>query len=630
MLGRSLGSAAIPYRDAEFDRFFAVLGFELAMFALEVRSDLKRKAVEGFLAEAHNQGIYSYNLVSVVAVLAQREPLQSIAGEQAVKVGALIETDDDVDSRASMFATLARAILPASIDEAAVYFRRGLEQLDAIGSGDIQYCHELLSFASKIEGKELDERRLHTLTNILELNLGDGTDNFPQVIFGKALSRTAGLRGLAKLSRWDDRSKISLGDTLLPYLTALVEDGKVEPRVALALSRLAKPREYFYASTKELTEAIALRAGQDIIVVKELIRQFRDDNPDTAMADTVDVLVSLAEETFGASSSGARQLRTARRRYAKVMEIRNRTQNSRTMTHVYSNEDVSKNEGAVRDQIRSIVLAADPVSQVSLSKAIAELSDLGNVYHIKEKFFSALRNKVPYGARHEYIRNIAALDDFFFPWKLTELRECISNWKISSSALREVYGAIAGTLVELHTDELVHDGIDRVSVPHLREIEDLTGLPVSEIAIDLIEVVTRAGMTLEGGIWLGLASLICPLVDMNQNRRSLERLLDSDAARLAHNVRDGSWTEGLYPENEATAIASGLVWRMLGSPRSEDRWRAAHSVRTFAKFGLWEVIDALVRGLGEGDGRALPSSRAAILLLARTSVVADCTSALGD
>ena len=33
---------------------------------------------------------------------------------------------------------------------------------------------------------------------------------------------------------------------------------------------------------------------------------------------------------------------------------------------------------------------------------------------------------------------------------------------------------------------------------------------------------------------------------------------------------------------------------MLGSPRASDRWRAAHSVRCFAKFERWKVVDALV------------------------------------
>ena len=57
------------------------------------------------------------------------------------------------------------------------------------------------------------------------------------------MSRTSGPRGLAKLSRWHDRGKISLEYTLLPYLNALVWDGKIAPEDALALNRLANPVE---------------------------------------------------------------------------------------------------------------------------------------------------------------------------------------------------------------------------------------------------------------------------------------------------------------------------------------------------------------------------------------------------
>jgi len=53
-------------------------------------------------------------------------------------------------------------MLPASIDEASVYFRDGLEQMDAIGSGDYRFTNELLLFASSITGDELDERAFHT------------------------------------------------------------------------------------------------------------------------------------------------------------------------------------------------------------------------------------------------------------------------------------------------------------------------------------------------------------------------------------------------------------------------------------------------------------------------------------
>jgi hypothetical protein len=45
--------------------------------------------------------------------------------------------------------------MPASFDETASYFRAGLEQMDAIGSGDYQFTNELLLFAAELRGDEL-------------------------------------------------------------------------------------------------------------------------------------------------------------------------------------------------------------------------------------------------------------------------------------------------------------------------------------------------------------------------------------------------------------------------------------------------------------------------------------------
>ena len=67
--------------------------------------------------------------------------------------------------------------------------------------------------------------------------------------------------------------------TLLPYLTGLLEHGKIDAKDALALNRLANPVEYYFAGTKEFAEALRLRAGSDPKAIAELITQFQDDNP---------------------------------------------------------------------------------------------------------------------------------------------------------------------------------------------------------------------------------------------------------------------------------------------------------------------------------------------------------------
>jgi len=81
---------------------------------------------------------------------------------------------------------------------------------------------------------------------------------------------------------------------------------------------------------------------------------------------------------------------------------------------------------------------------------------------------------------------------------------------------------------------------------------------------------------------------------MSAVQRKRRRAKRGEAASLANNVTDGPWRAGLYPDADIIEIASGLIWRQLGSPYAEDRWRAAHSIRSLTRFNRWDVIDRLV------------------------------------
>jgi hypothetical protein len=114
------------------------------------------------------------------------------------------------------------------------------------------------------------------------------------------------------------------------------------------------------------------------------------------------------------------------------------------------------------------------------------------------------------------------------------------------------------------------------------------------MVLELIREFARPDSSLPGAVWLGFASFIGAEADEGESQLALTRLLRSDAAQLANNVVDGSWKEGLYPERDVPAIAAWFVWRMLGSPYAEGRWRAAHSLRCFARLGRWDIIDFVV------------------------------------
>ena len=182
----AVGKKDEKYPSNRFGYFFQTLGSEIAAFALWTREDLKCASVRVYIRRLHEQNIVGVPIIiEIVSTLAKRSSLQSLAGEEAMRAKSLIEDENDVQKRAYFYADLARAILPASAEEAAAYFRMALEQMKAIGSEDDRFTNWLALFASSLCGSELDEKDFHTLTNICELNIWDDPEKFYWIAFWK-------------------------------------------------------------------------------------------------------------------------------------------------------------------------------------------------------------------------------------------------------------------------------------------------------------------------------------------------------------------------------------------------------------------------------------------------------------
>ena len=580
-----------PYRTEDLDYFFQFLGLEVALFVLWTCEELQEASIQRFLTAVHAHNVGPANLIQIIAILARRSSLQTVAGEQAVKASTLIRGEDEVTYRADLYADLSRAMLPASPEEASHYFREGLEQMDAIGSGDYEFTNELLLFASTIKGDELGERDFHTLSNIAELNLGEEPEKFFWGAYGRGLAKAAGLRGLAKLSRWDDRTRISFANTLLPYLIGLLEHGKIAPRDAIALNRLANPVEYFYSGTQEFAEAIRKQAGSDPETVIALIEQYRDDNPGTWMESTTAILSALADETLGPSSDLARLVAVTLPHHSRIRDTLNEQRNSSELPDARARLRIKQVDQSNRQALDRIIANTDPDDESSLVQAITDFNELEH-NDLKDGFFATLREKLSYSKRGDYLRHICALEHLFYHWKFAELKQAKDAWSSSSAGLYSVFRSLAIPLINFHADDLI--SYDRISRSNIKEISELTGVPMAELVVELIKVFARPGSSIPGAIWLAIASIVCPQASEGCGQAALSRLLCSDAAELANNVQDGVWEQGLYPDSDFTQIATGLIWRALGSPEALCKWRAAHCMLDFAACGSWGVIDALV------------------------------------
>ena len=536
--------------------------------------------------------------MDIVAVLAQRESLRALAGEQAIAARSLIGDEKDTSQRASLLGDLSRAMLPASIDEASTYFSAGLDEMDAIGSGDYQFTNDLLLFAAQVQGQELDERSFHALTNLCELSMEDEPEKFPWGAYGRGISRIAGLRGLTKLGRWHSRSKIALRHTLLPYLTGLIKHDKIRARDAVALNRLAKSAEYYFASTKEFTEALRAQGTADPGIVADLVAQVQDENPDLALGETVDLLASLTRETLGSDSEAYKHLEAACARQAEDRRSWAEEGGSEGLEPEMRKERANRKR-ANSEALKRIAAGTDPTDEVELASAIEHLNALDKRFDSKGNFFSCMRQKVPYDKRGMYVRNIAALDNVSFYWKISELKETWTAWERSSAALAEEFVGVAYPLIRCHAADLVEGGHGLGA--RVAELSELTKVAASELTIELVKVLVRENRRVDGAIWIACARYICPKADAGQGQEALESLLSGKAARLAESVTEDSWMAGLYPRDDFVEIAAGMIWLLLGSPLASDRWRSAHCLRRFAGNGRWDIIDRVVAKLDAMD-----------------------------
>jgi hypothetical protein len=301
--------------------------------------------------------------------------LHDLAGEQAVKSKTLIDLEDDVNTRASVYAALARAILPANEEDAAAYFKTGLEQMDAIGSGDHDFTNELLLFASSVRGNELAEKDFHTLTNICELNMSYEERKFPWASFGAGLSKAAGWRALPKLCRWHDRSKIALEYTLLPYLTSLVRDGKIAPEDALSLNCVAKPAELWACNTETFANAIhEQRFANERVLFEELVRQFEANSGDVAARSTTKAIAAIAAKVLGKGNATTRYLNAASERFGTVTDELNEQRNYHPGDDERIASTQDKESQNRENAVRRLADRIDPVDDESLTAAIGELA----------------------------------------------------------------------------------------------------------------------------------------------------------------------------------------------------------------------------------------------------------------
>lgn len=575
-------ASTYPYRDGK--AYVARIGFRVIFYLADalggLDAALASRMVDWIVTAP---GLYTADLIEVVARLSRVPAHHDAALVLAAQVERKIQLDTDVGTRVSAYGDLARAVWRVSIDEAAVYFRRALDLAEAIGSDDFDRTNHLLELAGQHPGPELSPQAAHCLARIFELNQGED-GRFPWIEYAQAMVPVAGSAVLATLGRLDDRGATRLGLSLGPALSELVKARKLSPDAAAALCGLSAPVESW---TWQFSDVAAVIAGQLApehlewffqLVLVEIDRI----NQLSPARETIEGLNRLAEVHLPIASPSRTRIAALLARRGPPAALLTPPAQATEASAPYPIDLTDP------DQIDREILG-QAVDHAGRRWAVSTLRAL------------ALQPVTP-AARLDFVRAVVESSAATLADKLRALDDHLVAWAAVSPAMRAALPALGLRLAAKHALELASSSSDAWA--GWRDLVKYFGSDLARLIEQVIAALRANADNLGGNAWLALAAKLARAASPTAIAEGLERFLSLTDAKLPAEVGDGPWTSAFAVTGGETALVAGLIWSRLGHSVAAMRWRAAHAVRRFAALGRFEVLDHLVV-LAEADN-ALP------------------------
>ncbi|MCC4256354.1 hypothetical protein [Sphingobium lactosutens] len=511
--------------------------------------------------------------------LSRNQDLHKAVMTLAKRTESLIVKLTETSARLNEYGRLARAVWRTSPEDAAFYFRRGLDLAEALGADDFERANSLLQLAPHFHGPPLAEEAAHTLPRVFELQFSDA-DRYPWFEWSEAMHGVLGRGTLAAVSRLDDRDTAALSFTLVPTLRSLTLAGTLSPQTAAALICLAPNKPTKGARLDRLVDVVlpGLAVGYRERLFEIVLREIDCHNALFPDARVVAGLRRLAALHLPPDSPMRRRLEGLRRQPDA--------------------DDASPTRGNRSEEPEPPTIPFDDVDAISSVVLATE----GNGYYWPKRVLEALvlRADRPKD-RLALLRVFPSVAGADLGDKLTALEPVLSDWSGQSPAIGELLPDVGRGLISHHAEELA--GTSWEVIRSWRRLTGGFGLKRAEIAALVIRRLGPDALLFSGEDWLSLSAEVAPAVSQGALGTGLEHVLRRIGDKIPDEIGDGPWRDAYSaPTGEAESVA-GLLWMRLGHPDAAMRWRATHALYELARFDRFDIIDAVVARY-DGDGGA--------------------------
>lgn len=542
--------------------------------------------------------------LGVLAQLARRPALHSLAGEFARHISYRIREDENIGSRGEGYADLAEALVSMSVDEAREYYRQGLSQLDQMGGEDYQQINSLLQFGVAQSGGELSPVAAQRLMNLCEAIAQDDPSKFGWTLFGRSAANSIGLAAVAKLVRWKDQEVVKLSYGLPQLVCYLAKKRKLSPvRAALLLTMCEDHGWWEWQVGEGVSDLLGVcEAADRRIIMDVVLGKLRVEHTDGAWPTLWESLLKVDRDYPGTLSEYDKTFIEEMRRFAKQEQDAFNSRNSSSNDFLAPKPERPTKE-QVDEIIADLVQSCDPTSAASIDEVLRAIEGNETLpFGARLQFLDGVRSACPYDKRLQFLFAICEATEFEFERAIDLILQCINAWSGEAAHLQSHTKELIASLFEHKGAQLFGDRYPNVA-RHIYQLSDLCA-DKRFVLEQILKKIAVEEVELDGDEWLHLATSLCDIASGAAALEAYELLLLGTASRFADEIGEGPYRADLAFASRESNFLADLLWHLLGDDDAYVRWSAARSLSTAVELGLHKELELL---LDRFDVRGVPA-----------------------
>ena len=587
------------------------VGIGLAKILLCHCESVEKKEAKALIEIIEANRVSLGDRLNILALVARRTNLATIAGAYAVRISNDIVKDDYIEQRADYFRELSASLIPLSIDEAREYYTQGLAQLDQMGSNDFDLVYSFMRFAAEQSGGFVKPELSHRFMGLCQTIFQHEPSKFGWTLFARAASSSIGFSAVYKLIRWHDQDVVNYSYGLPQLACYLAKARHLDPRRAAVLLTICKNQGWYdWQVGNGISDLLSVAAPQDkeaifSMVAEKLDREHSFGGSEVlwdSLLECIDTHEEINKECLRDRFSILKEAARSRRDTVNARDGHGQDDIDYGLQSRGSEQDKQARDAAIAE----ILAKCDFSSASSLDEAIQETRGFDEQQvENEQRLIHDMRRSCPYKVRGEFLEAVCESAELEFENTLNLMIECVDEWKDSSAHVRE-------RVPEMIQKLFTFKGSGLFNLPYLdisNEIYRLSKLCDNPgfVLQMVLDTIAKERCELAGHVWLQIATNLVRHTDPSAALEAFQDHLSSSAAKVGNEIGEGAYRAAFAENIDEAVVVADTIWHLLGDSDSFVRWRAARCLKGMIDVGLIEDVGRLLDRFDVDENAALVS-----------------------